>query len=75
MSLSRELTLANREETSTSDPAGEARGCTQLLKTWLPDFACLFFQGKGWGRAGSSEAQDVGLVPKKTKSQGFKALN
>lgn len=41
----------------------------------LLNFAWLFFQGKGWGRVGSSEAQTIGLVPKKTKRQGLKVLN
>ena len=83
MSLSRELTAANGawlravEKTSTSAPLAHAKtgGCIRLLKSWLLDFAWLFFQGKGWGRAGSSEAQAIGLVPKKTKRQGLKALN
>lgn len=79
MSLSRELTAANgaqlhamEEKTSTSAPLAHAKagGCMRLL-----NFAWLFFQGKGWGRVGSSEAQTIGLVPKKTKRQGLKVLN
>lgn len=84
MSLSREFTIANgaqlhaaEEKTSTSAPLAhtKAGGCMRLLKSQLLGFAWLFFQGKCWGRAGSSEAQAIGLVPKKTKRQGLKALN
>jgi len=68
---------AAEEKTSISAAlvCAKAGGHTWLLKSQLLDFAWLFFQGKCWGRVGSSEAQAVGLVPKKTKRQVLKALN
>lgn len=79
MSLSGELATAHEaqlcaveKQTSISAPPRHTKAPEELIAVLC---LAVFFQGKCWGRAGSSEAQGLGLDPKKTKHRGLKALN